>query len=482
MVGEGGNLGVTPRGRIEYARAGGKINTDAIDNSAGVDCSDHEVNIKILLDSMVAAGELPESERNPLLESMTDDVARLVLADNIAQNGVLGVSRASAPALLGVHQRQLNALVAERGLDRTLEALPDNDEIEERLEAGEGLSSPELCTLLAHVKLALVEDLLETDLPDSETFATRLPGYFPEPLRQRFRTGIRAHPLRRQIVATILANETVDNGGISYVYRLSEDAGASSTDAIRAYAAATEIFGLPQLWARIRSADMPTDIADDLLLESNRVLDRASRWLLSNRPQPLAVGAEISRYRALFAQLAPRVGEWMRGHVREDLGDRMAPLLSRGAPRALTEDVFRLLDQFPLLDVIDIADIVERDEEIVAELYYAMDAHLGVDRLLSAVSELDRGDRWHSLARLALRDELYGSLRALTRDVLAGAEPEETCVEMIEDWELSNGSRLVRARAALEEIFASGNLDLATLLVAARQIRTMVRAGAPDRR
>jgi len=172
----------------------------------------------------------------------------------------------------------------------------------------------------------------------------------------------------------------------------------------------------------------------------------------------------------------------MRGHVREDLGDRMAPLLSRGAPHALTEDVFRLLDQFPLLDVIDIADIVERDEEIVAELYYAMDAHLGVDRLLSAVSELDRGDRWHSLARLALRDELYGSLRALTRDVLAGAEPEETSVEMIEDWELSNGSRLVRARAALEEIFASGNLDLATLLVAARQIRTMVRAGAPDRR
>ncbi|MGW0025504.1 NAD-glutamate dehydrogenase [Rhodococcus sp. NPDC003383] len=482
VVGEGGNLGVTPRGRIEYARAGGKINTDAIDNSAGVDCSDHEVNIKILLDSMVAAGELPESERNPLLESMTDEVARLVLADNIAQNGVLGVSRASAPALLGVHQRLINALVAERGLDRTLEALPDNEEIEQRLEAGEGLTSPELCTLLAHVKLALVEDLLETDLPDSETFATRLPGYFPEPLRQRFRNGIKAHPLRRQIVATILANETVDNGGITYVYRLSEDAGASSTDAIRAYAAATEIFGLPQLWTRIRSADIPTDVADDLLLESNRVLDRASRWLLSNRPQPLAVGAEIARYRAPFAQLAPRVGEWMRGHVREDLGDRMAPLLSRGAPRALTEDVFRLLDQFPLLDVIDIADIVERDEEIVAELYYAMDAHLGVDRLLSAVSELDRGDRWHSLARLALRDELYGSLRALTRDVLAGAEPEETSVEMIEDWELSNGSRLVRARAALEEIFASGNLDLATLLVAARQIRTMVRAGAPDRR
>ncbi|MFZ2530365.1 MAG: NAD-glutamate dehydrogenase [Rhodococcus sp. (in: high G+C Gram-positive bacteria)] len=482
VVGEGGNLGVTQLGRIEYARGGGKINTDAIDNSAGVDCSDHEVNIKILLDSMIADGNLPASERNSLLESMTDDVAHLVLADNIAQNGVLGLSRASAPELLGVHQRQLNALVADRRLDRTLEALPDNEEIDLRLEGGEGLSSPELCTLLAHVKLALVDDLLDTDLPDSDTFAARLPGYFPGPLRQRFRTGIKAHPLRRQIVATILANETVDNGGISYVYRLTEDAGASSADAIRAYAAGTEIFGLPLMWERIRSAGIPTDLADDLLLETNRVLDRASRWLLSNRPQPLAVGAEISRYRSAFAQLAPRVGTWMRGHHRENLADRMEPLLTRGAPRTLTEEVFRLLDQFPLLDVIDIADIVERDEAVVAELYYAMDAHLGVDRLLSAVSELDRGDRWHSLARLALRDELYGSLRALTLDVLAGAEPDETSVEMIEDWELSNGSRLVRARGALEEIFASGSLDLATLMVAARQIRTMVRTGAPERR
>jgi glutamate dehydrogenase len=160
----------------------------------------------------------------------------------------------------------------------------------------------------------------------------------------------------------------------------------------------------------------------------------------------------------------------------------MEPLLGRGAPVELTGTVFRLLDQFPLLDVIDIADIVERDEEEIAELYYALDAHLGIDRLLTAVSGLARGDRWHSLARLALRDELYGSLRSLVVDVVAGAEPGETCAEMIEDWELSNGSRLVRARSALEEIFASGNLDLATLSVAARQIRSMVRTGASDRR
>ena len=482
VIGEGGNLGVTQLGRIEYARNGGKINTDAIDNSAGVDCSDHEVNIKILLDSMVTSGDLDLAERNPLLASMTDDVAELVLADNIGQNGVLGLERASAPALLGVHQRLIAELEKERRVDRVLDALPDDTEIEQRHADGEGLSSPELSQLLAHVKLALVDDLLDTDLPDSDTFATRLPAYFPPALRTKFRTGIKAHPLRRQIVATILANDTVDNGGVSFVFRLCEETGASRTDAVRAFAAVTEIFGLRGIWDRIRAADLPTDLADELLLESRRVLDRASRWLLSNRPQPLAVGAEISRYRQLFANLAPLVGGWMRGHHVLDLEERTRHILSHEAPPELVAMVYRLLDQFPILDVIDIADIVERKEDEVAELYYAMDAHLGIDRLLSAVTELERGDRWHSLARLALRDELYGSLRTLVLDVLTGAEPGETCPEMIEDWEMSNGSRLVRARSALDEIFASGSLDLATLSVAARQIRSMVRTGAPDRR
>jgi len=194
------------------------------------------------------------------------------------------------------------------------------------------------------------------------------------------------------------------------------------------------------------------------------------------------VGAEISRYRDRFARLAPRVGEWVRGHHVEDFARRTRPVLDRGAPAEPTDAVYYLLVQFALLDVIDVADIVERDDEEVAELYYALDAHLGIDRLLSAVSALERGDRWHSLARLALRDDLYGSLSALVLDVFAGAEPGETTAEMIEDWELSNGSRLVRARAALEEIFASGNLDLAVLSVAARQIRSMVRTGASDRR
>ncbi|NLE78975.1 MAG: NAD-glutamate dehydrogenase, partial [Rhodococcus sp.] len=435
---------------------------------------DHEVNIKILLDSLVAGGQLNGGDRNPLLASMTDEVADLVLADNIAQNNLLGVSRTSALQMSSVHRRQIDELVAVRGLDRELEALPTDEELAQRRQAEHGLTSPELATLTAHVKLALKDDLLATGLPDSDTFAPRLPLYFPSRLRREFRSAIKKHPLRRQIVATMLANDTIDNGGITFAYRLAEDAGASSTDSIRAYAAVTEIFGLPDLWARIRGAGLDTTVEDQLILESCRLLDRASRWLLQNRPQPIAVGAEIARYSSDLRHLAPKVTGWLQGHQRDDLTTRSREAIALGAPKELVSRVYCLLDQFCLLDVSDIADIAERDVDEVAELYFAMDAHVGVDWLLTAVSGLARGDRWHSLARLALRDDLYGSLRQLTMEVLAGGEPHESPQEKINDWESTNASRLARARSALTEIFESGTLDLATLSVAARQVRSMV--------
>ncbi|RQO43497.1 NAD-glutamate dehydrogenase [Rhodococcus sp. KBW08] len=476
VIGEGGNLGVTALGRIEFSANGGHINTDAIDNSAGVDCSDHEVNIKILLDSLVRSQLLPTQERNPLLASMTDDVAALVLADNIAQNALLGISRVTAPQMLGVHRRQLTDLTKARGLDRKLEALPTDKEIERRLEVGVGLTSPELATLTAHVKLSLKDDLLATELPDNDFFAQQIPQYFPTAVRDRFETEIKAHPLRRQIVATMLVNEVIDNGGITYAYRLAEETGASSTDSTRAYAAVREVFALDEVWSRIRSAGVSAEIENELIVESCRLLDRASRWFLANRPQPIAVGAEVARYSAAYRATAPLVPGLLAGHQLDDLLVRAQSVIDRGAPEALALDVFRLLDVYCLLDIADIADIADHDITEVAELYYALDAHLGIDWLLSAVSGLERGDRWHSLARLALRDDLYSSLRQLTMEVLVGGEPGESPQEKIDEWESTNASRLSRARAALVEIFESGTLDLATLSVAARQVRSMVRS------
>ncbi|WP_063017509.1 NAD-glutamate dehydrogenase [Nocardia nova] len=474
VIGEGGNLGVTALGRIEFCKLGGKCNTDALDNSAGVDCSDHEVNIKVLLDGVVSAGELPVGDRNPLLASMTDDVSEMVLRDNVSQNFLMGMSRTEAPRMLNVHMRVIEDLEQRRGLDRELEALPSTKELARRAEAGTGLTSPELANLLAHVKLSLKADLLDSDLPDSAYFAARLPKYFPAALRQRFGGAIKRHRLRREIVTTMVVNEMVDLGGITYAHRLNEEIGASATDVVRAFAATSQIFDLHSLWERIRAADVPTAVKDELELETKRTLDRASRWLLSNRPQPVAVGAEIHRYSGPVRELAPKVPGWLRGHHLDTLSEASAKIVSRGVPEDLATEVFGLLNLFPLLDVVDIADITDRSGEEVGALYYALNEHLKIDWLLQAVSHLERGDRWHALARLALRDDMYGSLRSLTLDVLSAGDPEETAEEKIAYWESKNQSRLGRARAALSELFASGAHDLATLSVAARQVRSMV--------
>ncbi|GAY07799.1 NAD-glutamate dehydrogenase [Pseudonocardia sp. N23] len=484
VVGEGGNLGLTQRGRIEFARAGGRINTDAIDNSAGVDCSDHEVNIKILLDGVVAAGELDRQARNELLAEMTDEVAALVLDDNRDQNAVLGVGRSHAAAMANVHRRMVADLAERTGLDRHIDVLPDDDEFAALEAAGLGLTSPELSTLLAHAKLDLTHRLLGTELTEVPAFAGLLPGYFPEPLRRRYSRPIAAHPLRREIVATMLVNEMVDGGGTSYAFRLAEELSAGVDEAVRAYTVSTAVFGLPELWAQARAADMPVALADRVVLESRRLLDRASRWFLTNRPQPLAVGAETARFSEVVRELSGRVGGLLRGPEAAAVATSTDALVADGVPADLARRSTELMYSFGLLDVVDLTELSERDREPrepveVAAMYFAMSAHLGVDLALTSVTALERGDRWHGLARLALRDDLYASLRAVTLDLLREAPPGTPPDEAIALWEKTNASRLVRARAALEEIggkgAAGGRLDLATLSVVVRQLRGLAR-------
>ncbi|MGI9123531.1 MAG: NAD-glutamate dehydrogenase domain-containing protein, partial [Mycobacterium sp.] len=475
VIGEGGNLGVTSLGRIEFDLCGGRINTDALDNSAGVDCSDHEVNIKILVDSLVSAGSVAAGERGELLASMTDEVGRLVLDDNSNQNDLMGTSRANAPALLNVHARQIAELEDRRELNRELEALPGEKEIRRREEIGAGLSSPELATLMAHVKLALKEEVLASDLPDQEVFAARLPGYFPTELAQRFAPEILGHQLRREIVTTMLVNKVVDTGGITYAYRVTEDAGVGYVDAVRAFAAADAIFGIEDTWRRIRATGVAVAATDRMTLELRRLLDRAARWLLNYRPQPLAVGAEINRFAAKVTELTPGMPDWLRGTDKAIVAKECGEFVAQGVAQDLAYTLASGLYRYSLLDVIDIADIADREPAEVADTYFALMDYLGTDGLLTAVSGLPRDDRWHALARLAIRDDIYGSLRALCFDVLAVGEPQESGPEKIAEWEQVNGSRVGRARRTLAEIYAHDGRDLATLSVAARQIRSMTR-------
>ena len=478
VIGEGGNLGVTSLGRVEFDLCGGRVNTDALDNSAGVDCSDHEVNIKILVDSLVSAGGIDADRRTELLAAMTDEVGRLVLTDNSDQNDLMGTSRANAPALLNVHARQIRELEERRGLNRELEALPSDKEILRREDIGIGLTSPELATLMAHVKLALKEEVLASDLPDQETFISRLPGYFPAQLRDHFAADIRTHQLRREIITTMLVNNVVDTGGVTFAYRVTEDAGVGYVDAVRAFAAADAIFGIGTMWRAIRAAGdagVHVAVTDRMTLDLRRLLDRSARWLLNYRPQPLAVGAEINRFAAKVAELDPGMPRWLRGADQAIVAKETAEFAASGAPRDLAYAVAAGLYRYSLLDVIDIADIADRAPAEVADTYFALMDHLGTDGLLTAVSGLPRDDRWHALARLAIRDDIYSSLRALCFDVLAVGEPEETGEQKIAEWEQSNPSRVQRARRTLTEIYSGDPRDLATLSVAARQIRSMTR-------
>ncbi len=475
VIGEGGNLGITPLGRIEFELNGGRCNTDALDNSAGVDCSDHEVNIKILIDAMVTAGKVQPADRTNLLLSMTDEVGELVLEDNRDQNDLMGTSRANAASMLNVHASQIRYLADQRGLNRQLEALPSEKEFRRRHELGLGLTSPELATLMAHVKLTLKDDVLATDLPDQEVFASRLPRYFPARMQELFGADIRSHQLRREIVTTMLVNDLVDTSGITYAFRITEDVGVGPVDALRTYVATDAIFGVGDVWRRIRAADVPVHVSDRMTLDLRRLIDRAGRWLLNYRPQPLAVGAEINRFAAKVATLTPRMSEWLRGADQAIVEKEAGEFAASGAAQDLAYTVATGLYQYSLLDIIDIADILDRDEAEVADTYFTLIDHLGTDALLTAVSGLPRDDRWHSLARLAIRDDIYGSLRALCFDVLAVGEPEENGEEKIAEWEHTNGSRVERARRTLGEIYADDERDLATLSVAARQLRSMAR-------
>jgi glutamate dehydrogenase len=478
VVVEGGNLGLTQRGRIEFARTGGKINTDAIDNSAGVDCSDHEVNIKILLDRLVADGVLKAGERRAVLTEMTDEVAALVLAHNADQNTQLGVSRAHAASMASVHGRLMTYLEEHHGLDRRLAILPTRAQWEERESAGEGLTSPELSTLMAHVKLRLTSEVLASGLPDAEVFRARLPEYFPAPLRDRFAGAIREHPLRREITTTLLVNEVVDRAGITYAYRLAEELAVSAADALRAYSVTVAVFDLRTAWQAIvdlgnpRSINntVPVSTADTMMLTLRRLLDRASRWLLLNRPQPLAVGAEIDRFRPIVQAVVPRVPDWLVGREADNVTAATRRLAQQGVPDELARRVSAGLASFGLLDVVEVAELAERDPAQVAQLYYALSAHLDIDRMLSLVSQLERGDRWHGRARLALRDDLYAALREITLHALHTADVGIDPATTIAVWEQKNSSRLSRGRATLNEISEAGSLDLATLSVAVRAL------------
>lgn len=486
VIGEGGNLGCTQLGRIEYAAAGGPegtggwINTDAIDNSAGVDTSDHEVNIKILLNQVVADGDMTVKQRNALLAEMTDEVGQLVLRNNYAQNVVLANAVAQASSMVNVHARMINRLEADGQLDRALEFLPAEKQIRERQQAGRGLSQPELSVLLAYTKITLAEELLATSLPDDPYFRSTLHEYFPSALRARFADAIDRHPLRREIITTLIVNDTINRGGCTFAFRLREETGATYEEIARTHTAARAVFGLEQIWDEVEGLDnkVSARIQTRMRLHSRRLVERATRWMLNNRRQPLDIAATIEFFHDRVNLVWDSLPKPLRGEDLAWFESVYQELAAAGVPDTLANRIAGLSSTFPTLDIVQVADRSGGEVTEVAELYYDLADRLQITHLLDRIIELPRTDRWSSMARAAIREDLFAAHAALTADILAcgpeGAAPEER----YEAWAELNSTLLSRAKTTLDDIRGSDNYELSSLSVAMRVIRTLLRTGS----
>ena len=481
-MGEGGNLGLTQRGRIEYALSGGRVNTDAIDNSAGVDTSDHEVNIKIALNRVVDDGELDAAGRARLLGEMTDEVAAQVLSDNHAQNATLAVEVGSARSLLDAHERLLRSLERSGRLVRSVEALPDERALVERRRDGQALTSPELSVLLAYAKLQTGDVVLRSGLPDDPALEDLLTGYFPAQIRERFPAAITSHPLRREIVATALTNRAVNVAGVTGLFRLVQETGVPLDRVVLAHAVARAVFDVDRLWDAVRPLDnqVAATTQVELRTEATRLAERAARWLL-RQPELAAETAPLladvrDRFVAPVAEVRAGLPGWLLGSEAAAFAERAARLQAAGVPAELAAEVAAA----PLLPAaLDLAVVTERTGAPVAlagQVMQCLAERLGLVPLREMVIALPRDRRWPSMARASLRDDLSMEQASLTEDVLSMRKSDgEAPAKLVEAWVKGWDGTQERAAAQLADIAAGDRQELAELLVAVRTLRGLRR-------
>jgi glutamate dehydrogenase len=479
VIAEGGNLGVTQAGRIEYALAGGLINTDFIDNSAGVDTSDHEVNIKILLAESVSRGELTMEQRNRLLQEMTDEVGQLVLQDNYHQNRALASSRAQAAEMLHVHSRMMRKMARDGRISRRLEVLPGDKEVAERRSAGLGLTTPEFAVLLAQVKIGAEQEMLASALPDDPYLRSVLTGYFPAPLRDTFAAQMDAHPLRREIITTAVVNDMVDRSGTTFLFRMNEETGASAPDLTAAYLVARHVFDMAGFWAQVEALDGQVDVPTqlDMLLEGHKLTERGTRWLLNKRRPPFDIAETIDFFSGGVLSVTSGLPKLLTGRDRSEFGQRLDSFTARGVPEALAEQVAGMVPAYSAFDLVEIAATAGRSVEETAEVYFDLADRLQIARLRDRITALPRDDRWNTMARAALRDDLYASHAAITQDVLEVTGPGRP-EERLGVWVERNETAVTRAAQTLTEIWESDRFTVAMLSVAVRAIRTLVTASS----
>ena len=472
VVGEGGNLGFTQMGRIEYALKGGRLNTDFIDNSGGVDCSDHEVNMKILLNRAVAMGDLTGKQRNIMLEEMTDDVASLVLKNNYRQTQAISIASEDAATRLEEYRRLMNTFESEGKLNRALEFLPDDETLSERKLAKKGLTRPELSVLISYVKGDLKQVLIDSNLPDNPLLAGEMYKVFPRDLTKRFSKELGEHQLRREIIATQIANDMVNHMGITFVERLNQSTGADAASIALAWIIARDVFRIDSWWDKIEALDfhVSADLQMELMQDLMRLMRRAVRWLLRNRRAELNIQSHMERFADSVWAITSGLPEYLGDQARASWEKRNDQLMAAGLPKELASVLAGTGYLYSSLGIIEAQEATGMPLKTVANLYYDLGDRLDLTWFANAIAALTPSSHWQALARESFREDLDWQQRALTTGVLKTAESPEKVTDSVNAWEQRNQHMIDRWNAMLAELKGVREPEYAMFSVALREL------------
>ena len=481
VVGEGGNLGCTQLGRIEFSAKNGKIYTDAIDNSAGVDCSDHEVNIKILVDGLVTTGSLPAAKRSDLLADMTDEVSALVLRNNYMQTQCVSLALAEAPVLLEEHARFMMHMETNGKLNRAIEFLPDTDTIAERSANKQGLTAPELAVIVAYSKMDIYEQLRDSTLVEDAFFETELLQYFPDQLSKDFTEQTLQHQLRREIIATQVTNSLVNRLGPTFLFRLQDELGATTTEIAAAYVAVRELFGMRSLWESIEQLDniVGNETQTEMLFMVRGWVERGIHWLVKNRRASNGIQPIVDYFDTGIAELQAAVPEVLAKPNEASYRSRCQHFSDAGVPDDIAASVAAVVPLSSGFDILDISRAPGSDLKLTAGVYFQLSDHLEIQWLREQISVLDVNNHWHALAKSALRSDLHYQQRHLCAEIIDTIEKQETASAMVENWATQTAGRLDVYSQRLAEIKSGGSADYAMLSLAVNEVHKLLQSDRP---
>ncbi|MBB1298081.1 NAD-glutamate dehydrogenase [Pseudoalteromonas sp. SR41-7] len=473
IIGEGGNLGATQLGRVEFAAKGGRVNTDFIDNVGGVACSDNEVNIKILLNGLVAEGDLTRKQRDELLYSMTDEVSELVLKDCYRQTHTISITQSKGTSTLKEKIRFIHALEKEGKLNRAIEFIPSDEELAERAAAGKDLTRPELSVLVSYAKMVLKESLVSDEITENPYYRQLLVKSFPRPLREKFNDAMNNHPLRKEIIATKLANSIVNDMGLNFMVRMHEETGANEAEIAMCYSIASEIFEMRETWSSISALDnkIPAAVQTEMLYQLRRTVRRATRWFLRHRNKSQTIEQGIEFFAPTFKDLSDNLNTYMIVKENDRIVIEANKLIDAGVPTDIANRIVSLSSLFSVMDLAEVANSSGKSISMVSNTYFKLGARMGLHWFLEQITKQPVANHWQALARSSYREELDWQQRTLSEVVLNSFEGDESDVDsQIDEWMDSQDLLLQRWKQMLAEFKTSQSHDFAKFSVALREL------------